>query len=258
MHIPRKKELQQLFGPGTTNIGHRGTRGLAPENTLISFQKAYEFTKFFELDTMNCGTGELVVIHDDSVNRTTNGLGLVSELPLSQIQSLDAGSFFNKEFAGIKIPTLKEVLTELPKDAIFDIEVKSQGNEKHRSKLAKALVSLVHSLSIQNRIFISSFDEYLLEKVKLEDPDLLRGQLLDVSWDEKEWKFSEPDLILPNHESVSKTFMNHMRDKDYMVLPYTVNKREDWKRLISLGVKGIITDRPDQFGEYLLEVSKGN
>jgi glycerophosphoryl diester phosphodiesterase len=234
-------------------MGHRGTRGLAPENTIASFRLASEVTNYFELDTMLCGSGELVVIHDETIDRTTTGKGQVSELSLKEIQSYDAGSFFSKEFASEVVPTLKEVFESLPQNCIFDIEVKSFGFEADRLRLAKALVSLIEELQIQSRIFISSFDAYLLQKVKLENPDLLRGQLLDLTWDKKEWDLSSPDLILPNFKSITKQWMDDLKSKDYLVIPYTVNSKEDWTRVIKLGVDGIITDRPDLLKTFLLK-----
>lgn len=232
-------------------MGHRGARGLFPENTFVSFRKSYPFTKYFELDTMLCGSGELVVIHDETIDRTTNGKGKVSNLSLAEIQKYDAGSFFSKEFAGERISTLQELIENMPNDTVFDIEVKSEGLEEERIRLAEALVPLIRNLNIKNRIFISSFDSHLLEKVKLKDPGLLRGQLLDKEWDESLWELSEPDLILPHHSSVNVEWVANLSKKDLIVIPYTVNEEKDWIRLIDAGVSGIITDRPDLLKVFL-------
>ncbi len=250
-HKPRKKELSELLGPGIINMGHRGARGLFPENTFVSFQRSYPFTRYFELDTMLCGSGEPVVIHDETIDRTTNGKGKVSDLNLSEIQKYDAGSFFSKEFAGERISTLQELIEKMPKDTVFDIEVKSEGMEKERIRLAEALIPLIRNLNIKDRIFISSFDSYLLEKIKLKDPNLLRGQLLDKEWDESLWDQSEPDLILPHHSSVSSDWVGSLSEKKLIVIPYTVNEEKDWIRLIDAGVSGIITDRPDLLKLFL-------
>lgn len=251
MHLPRKQEIVDLIGSEIVNMGHRGIRGLAPENTLASFQLAYESTRFFELDTMLCATGELVVIHDETLNRTTNGKGSVSELSLKEIQSYDAGSFFSGKFSSQVIPTLQEVLTTMPNDCIFDIEVKSFGFEADRLRLAKALVLLIEDLQIQSRVFISSFDAFLLQKVKLENPKLLRGQLLNTTWNKSEWELSAPDLILPNYTSVTKPWLSEIKSKNFTVIPYTVNSEADWRTMIELGVDGLITDRPDLLKLFL-------
>ncbi|TGN18826.1 glycerophosphodiester phosphodiesterase [Leptospira idonii] len=232
-------------------MGHRGTRGLAPENTLVSFQIANRFTPYFELDTMLCGSGELVVIHDETVDRTTNGKGRVSDLSLEEIQSLDAGAFFSEEFVGESIPSLRELFEKMPSNCIFDIEVKSEGEEKERIRLAEALIPLLKELKIENRVFISSFDSFLLGKVKEKNPSLLRGQLLDSVWKEEDWKVSEPDLILPNHRSVTKEWISQLHKEGYLVIPYTANEEADWIRLKEAGVDGIITDRPDLLLSYL-------
>jgi glycerophosphoryl diester phosphodiesterase len=248
---PRKDQISQLLGPDIVNMGHRGTRGLAPENTLASFLFASQSTRFFELDTMLCGSGELVVIHDVRIDRTTNGTGLVSELSLSELQSFDAGSFFSPEFYHARIPTLREVLLGLPEDCVFDIEVKSFGFEADRLKLAQALVALIDELNVSNRIFISSFDALLLQKVKLENPKYLRGQLLDVTWEPKDWEYSSPDLILPNFKSISKPMIDGLKSKGFLVIPYTVNEEADWQKVLDFGVDGIITDRPDLLKVFL-------
>jgi glycerophosphoryl diester phosphodiesterase len=251
MGKPRNSQLRDLFGKPVLNIGHRGTRGLAPENTLESFRKAYESTHIFELDTMLCGSGELVVIHDETIDRTTKGSGKVSDLSLSEIQSYDAGSFFSAEFSHAKVPTLREVLLGLPDECIFDIEVKSFGFDKDRWQLAKALLMLVTELKVQDRIFITSFDPNLLQMVKKENPDLLRGQLIDATWNERDWELSEPDLILPNFKSVTKTFVRHLEELDLIFIPYTVNQPGDWENIIQAGAYGIITDRPDLLKTFL-------
>ncbi len=237
-------------------MGHRGIRGLAPENTLLSFQMAYQSTRFFELDTMLCGSGELVVIHDETIDRTTSGKGLVSQLSLKEIQSYDAGSFFSPEFSKAKVPSLREVLTEMPDDSVFDIEVKSYSGENDRESLAKALSILIEELKIESRIFISSFDAKLLQKVKSQNPNLLRGQLLDTSWQEKDWEESEPDLILPNFMSLNAKTMAGFKSMGFLVIPYTVNEKLNWDHLIELGVDGMITDRPDLLKSYLEKFSK--
>ncbi|WP_411822544.1 glycerophosphodiester phosphodiesterase [Leptospira sp. 'Mane'] len=248
---PRKEELKALLGDSIVNMGHRGARGLFPENTLVSFRKSYPFTKYFELDTMLCGSGELVVIHDETIDRTTTGKGKVSDLDLREIQKYDAGSFFSKEFAGEKIPTLQELIEKMPTDTVFDIEVKSEGLERERILLAEALVPLIRNLKIRNRVFVSSFDSHLLEKVKLKDPNLLRGQLLEKEWDESLWNLSEPDLILPHHSSVRREWVDQLNEKNLIVIPYTVNEEKDWVRSIDAGVAGIITDRPDLLKSFL-------
>lgn len=254
MQKPRKDDLIRILGSQFVNMGHRGIRGLAPENTMASFRMAYSATRYFELDTMLCGSGELVVIHDETIDRTTTGKGQVSELSLTEIQSFDAGSFFSHQFQNEKIPTLREVFTGLPADTFFDVEVKSFGFEADRLKLAKALVSLISELQMESRVFISSFDAYLLQKVKLENPKLLRGQLLDVTWDKKEWHLSEPDLILPNFKSITEHWLDDLKANQYLIIPYTVNDEKDWDHLIQLGVDGIITDRPDLLKTYLEKV----
>lgn len=124
-------------------IGHRGARALAPENTLAGFRLAAKYGHGFELDTMLCKTGELVVIHDYSLDRVTNGKGKVKDSSLADIKHLDAGSHFSPEYKGEQIPTLDEVLNEFGGKAVIDIEIKSEESGEPAQKVADAVVDLL-------------------------------------------------------------------------------------------------------------------
>ncbi|MDF3818789.1 glycerophosphodiester phosphodiesterase family protein [Leptospira sp. 96542] len=249
----RQKRLHSLFPEPMANIGHRGARGLAPENTLVSFLVGGDYTNAFELDTMLCGTGELVVIHDFTVDRTTDGNGLVESLGLRELKSLDAGGFFHENFEGEEIPTLEEVIQAMPEDTVFDIELKSEGDKSKRQQLVEALLKLIHKSKIENRIFVSSFDWELIRAVKVENPEILRGLLIEENevLNPNFLEF-EPDIILPHHKSVTAEFKTTLGE--IPIIPYTVNEPKDWDRLVSLGVRGIITDYPDRLKTHLESV----
>ncbi|TGM82103.1 glycerophosphodiester phosphodiesterase [Leptospira mtsangambouensis] len=252
MFQPRIERLKTILGNGPANIGHRGARGLAPENTLVSFLVGAESTRFFELDTMLCASGELVVIHDFTVDRTTDGEGKVSAYKYRDLAELDAGSFFDEAFEGEQIPTLSQVIQTLPENTVFDIEMKSEGNPEERKALALALVKLIRKWKLSNRIWVSSFDWDLVDLIRKEDPEVLRGLLVEKGDSlNKNYMDYEPDLILPHLSACSMEFVDELKAKSLLVIPYTTNTEDEWKALLTAGVAGLITDYPDLLATYL-------
>ncbi|TGM54154.1 glycerophosphodiester phosphodiesterase [Leptospira biflexa] len=252
MWKPRTERLQTILGKEPANIGHRGARGLAPENTLVSFLVGSEFTHLFELDTMLCGSGELVVIHDFTVDRTTDGTGKVSEFSYRKLAELDAGGFFDESFEGEQIPTLSQVVQTLPETSVFDIELKSEGKTEEREALAKAVVKLIRKYQLIDRVWVSSFDWELVELVRQEEPEVLRGLLIEKgdSLNSRYMEY-EPDLILPHVSHCTKEFVTQCQSESLLVIPYTPNEEGEWKTLLEVGVSGLITDFPDLLADYL-------
>ncbi|MDX1960708.1 MAG: glycerophosphodiester phosphodiesterase family protein [Leptospiraceae bacterium] len=153
-HFPRKEVSSVVLSKNFHVIAHRGSREFAPENTMTAFRMAAKLGAGFELDTMQCKTGELVVIHDTSIDRTTNGKGNISELTLSEIKSLDAGSFF--------IPMMKENLKKWPLE-----EIKNAGknglifSKKFKGNIEK--LSREELLSLDESNFL--YSEFKNEKI---------------------------------------------------------------------------------------------
>lgn len=245
---PRSIQVEKLLG-GFRNMGHRGAKGLAPENTLASFKAGLEHTDCFELDTFLCGSGELIVLHDETLDRTTNGKGFASKQTWDQIKNLDAGSHFNTRYSNERIPLLRELLTQFSSQVLWDIELKSSESEKERINLTQSVVSLISDLKMENQVFLSSFDEQALYQIKLQNPNLIRGLLLEKGIRNFSNSLTEPDILLPHFSACDSEFMK--KANNLPVIPYTVNEESDWKKLMDLGVKGIITDYPDKLKKYL-------
>lgn len=253
--------LAQSSGPQI--IAHRGGAELGPENTQATFALAAEMGVGFELDVTLASTGEVIVLHDDSVDRTTNGTGLASELSLQEIQELDAGSWYGADFAGEPIPTLGQVLDRFGGQVLIDIEIKTH---PLREELAAGVVAEVQRLGLQDQVVVTSFDPMMLEQVKLLDPSIPRGQLTGTFKDDdlnpvtklvlrRMWLNgkSEPHFVAVEHTRITKRFMRKQQRKGREVWAWTVNDPEEMKRLLDMGVSGLITDRPD----VGLEVLKG-
>jgi glycerophosphoryl diester phosphodiesterase len=184
-------------------LGHRGASAYTPENTLIAFQRAFELgADGIELDVTLTQDGIPIVIHDDWVDRTTNGTGPVSDMTLEEIRQLDAGGWFNEEFRGEKIPTLEEVLTRVPADKIVNVELKTRilrpwpatatrlrfsrrvrmsvdmlGRLWEPSELERTVVRVIERTRVTNRVIVSSFNPISLYRVMKLSPTLTRGLL---------------------------------------------------------------------------------
>ena len=158
-------------------IAHRGASGHAPENTLAAFRKAVSLgVGFIETDLQLTRDARFVAIHDDTVDRTTNGHGAVHDLTLEGIRKLDAGSWFGSEYAGERIPTLEEILDFSKKnDVVFYLELKPGGSWGGEH----ALIGALREAAEIARTVVISFDGEILEAVRKIEPTLMTGLLYD-------------------------------------------------------------------------------
>lgn len=226
-------------------IAHRGASGLAPENTLAAFIKAKELgINWVEFDVMLTSCGEVVVIHDETVDRTTNGKGLVVEQTYASLKKLDAGSWFNPIFFKERIPTLKQVLELLNKLQLSaNIEIKAQlGMEKET--VARVLQNLEQT-KLHYPFLISSFSLTILENVRKQSSSCLLGFLMD-KW-LPDW-LSLCDQLNCATVNVNERILDHdkvqqIKKSGRFVLAYTVNDAERAKELFSWGVDAVFADR---------------
>lgn len=227
-------------------FAHRGASGYAPENTLESFRKAVELNaNAIELDVQLTKDGKIVVIHDYTLDRTTNGNGYVMENTLAEIKKLDAGSWFSSKFAGEKIPTLKEVIDELPEDIYINIEIKHFRLEERN--IGKAIVEFVEKYGLEERIIISSFDHQLLKKVRIENEKirigvLFYGKLHNIVSYISQTNLDPYSVHLPV-DYLDKVLIQELKEKGYRVLSYTVNEKRVLEEYPMLD--GYYTDFPN-------------
>jgi glycerophosphoryl diester phosphodiesterase len=150
-------------------IAHRGSSGSAPENTIAAIKKAVvEKSDYIEIDVQMTKDDQIVAIHDLSVDRTTNAKGLVKNKSLSELQKLDAGSWFDEKFKKEKVPTLKQILNELDNDQKLIIEVKNNNNEY--PGIEKEIVKIVKDHKGEIKIIYKSFSKDVLNRFKSLDP----------------------------------------------------------------------------------------
>jgi len=220
-------------------IGHRGAAGLVPENTLPSFERAVELgVAAIELDIHRC-QDTLVVIHDDTLERTTNGRGAVTDTPLETLRRLDAGN-------GAAIPLLDEVFTRLPVEIGINIELKGR---KTADMLARWLPSHAH-----RSILISSFDHQALEELKSIRVDCALAPLFG------RWQIGALETALGfgsgfinlSRKLATQSRLEEISAAGLKVLVYTVNELEEARRFFELGVWGVFTDYPDRISTSTL------
>jgi glycerophosphoryl diester phosphodiesterase len=233
-------------------IGHRGAAGEAPENTLASFQLALEQgAEAVELDVHETADGELVVCHDDTIDRTTNGSGAIHRLTVEELQRYDAGMWFHESYAGERVPTLEQVFQLLPKHIMINVEVKCS----YSPRLAKRLVELLEQYGRLQQDVISSFSHKVLHQLKQDEPRLKVGLLYTADLVRHrslaETAGFEVYSLHPYHLLCQPEDVADLTEHGLCTYPYTANKEEHLHRLIQAGVTGIITDFPGRLKKLL-------
>lgn len=229
------------------NCAHRGASGHAPENTLASFRLAMEMgAEMCELDVQQTADNRLVVMHDDTLNRTTSGRGALSERTLAELQEYDAGSWFDARCAGEKLPALEDVIALVRGKTQLNIEVKMHGRERD---LAALVVETIRRESFEQECVVTSFDWKIADEIKSLAPDLPVGYIF--GWREfAEEIFDGPaDLLSAHYSLVDAAFLSRARDAGKKVHVWTVNYKWLMRRLLKLGVDGIITNYPERLQE---------
>jgi glycerophosphoryl diester phosphodiesterase len=231
-------------------IAHRGYSSRYPENTLIAFEKALESdVQMIELDVTLTRDRKLVVIHDKTLDRTTNGRGRVADHTLAELKGLDAGGWFADRFSGEPIPTLAEVVARVAGRAAVNIEIKPEAYEAHHpdDAVERQIWNLLQHQNVSGDVLISSRDARVLAEIaRMECPPALvyltKGDADTGIFDacQKNGAFSwNVDYRYLNRSRIEKAHRLGLR-----VFAYTVNSPEEISALIKVGVDGIFTDDP--------------
>lgn len=243
------------------NIAHRGFSGKYPENTLLAFEKAIELgVDMIELDITLSKDKIPVVIHDDTLERTTNGKGKILNTLFSELKKLEAGSWMNSKYLGEKIPSLEEVLALIKKSKLLlNIEIKSSAFEKKLSDscIEVQTLGLIQKYKLMNRIVISSFEPNVLSRLRelsakiklayLVEPGFKKSKVDPISFVNKIQAVS-----LNMHKSqVRSDIFKKAKENKIPIFIYTVNTRMEMQRMIELGVEGVFTNYPDRLKKLL-------
>ncbi|MBW4080611.1 glycerophosphodiester phosphodiesterase family protein [Paenibacillus sp. S150] len=259
-------KVKELIDPAGNvyTIAHRGASGYAPENTLPAFELAIGMkADFIELDIHLTMDHIPVVIHDESVNRTTNGKGYVKNMTLEQITRLDAGSWFNKaypmfareSYAGITIPTLEQVFDTFGKNIKYILEIKDSTPNNNIESLINEYIT---KYDLEKEVAIHSFSAASLRKFHQINPAIPLYQLVWNNYAAS--RVSESYLadvksyaagISPNFQGITSAYVAQVKNSGLKVMPYTVNYQVNMDKAYLWGVDGVYTNFPDRFLEVI-------
>lgn len=268
-------------------IAHRGASGHAPESTMAAYELAHEWgVDYLELDAQLSSDGEVVVFHDDTIDRTSDGEGAINDYTLEELKALDTGTWFNEEnpdsasddFAGAEMLTLDELFEHFGHDARYYIETKSP---QLNPGLEEALVEKLeeHDMIESGRVLVQSFEQDSLLKVQALNDDV---PLIQLVWyypseeeDSKlvEWTGVTPgpaeitdedfqavadyavgigtNYIYDGREVIDADFIQQAQENGLPVHVYTINETEEMERLMDMGVNGLFTNYPDRLLELV-------
>ena len=251
-------------------MAHRGGAGLWPENTMYSFERAVDLgVDVLETEIQSTADNILVLMHDSTVDRTTNGSGPISALTLEELKTLDAGHNWSSDGgqtfpfrgSGITVPTLEEVFTALPNVRI-NIDIK-----KEKPSLVASLCKTIRAFDTVDRVMVASFISKVLKAFRRVCPEVAtsagRGEvtrffIMNLLFLGAAYRPTCQALQVPEYSSgmhvVTKRFVDVAHNLHLEVHAWTINEVSDMMRMLALGVDGIITDYPDRLIDLLREV----
>ena len=235
------------------NIAHRGASSYAPENTFAAYDKALAMgVDHIELDVHYTSDGHIVVIHDDEIDRTTNGSGPVSDHTLAQLRSLDAGSWFSLQYAGERIRSLGEVLEHYKDRLHIHLEVKA-----HVEGLASRSADMVHGYGMADGVTFTSFWKPALEELRAYAPELPTGWLVPPGpgpWDPS-YVQQALDLgltqLCPRADVLTPELVDELHSKGLLVRAWGIANEDLMRRAVDAGADGMTINFPDKLVEYL-------
>lgn len=235
------------------NFAHRGAAGHCPENTMISFARALELgATGLETDVQMTRDGRLVLIHDETLQRTAGSPEWVKDATLEEIKSCDAGSWYHEGFQGERIPTLEELLDLVrDKDTVVNLELKN-GIVLY-PELESKVIDTVRQFGLSERVIISSFNHYSLVECKKIAPEIRTG-ILYMEGIYEPWDYARrigADALHAFKYALRPELVAAAAKAGVPYHPFTVNEQQEMKALIEAGVAGIITDYPDRLAELL-------
>ncbi|WP_240508060.1 glycerophosphodiester phosphodiesterase [Virgibacillus indicus] len=232
----------------TKIFAHRGSFGTHPENTMAAFREAERVgANGIELDVHLTKDNQIAVIHDNTVDRTTNGSGEVRSLTLDELRKLDAGSKYSEKFRGERILSLKEVLSWM-KGNTLELNVELKNATVEYPDFEVKLLQEVQNSDLEDRVFFSSFNHYALKKMNEMNPDIecavLYQERLYKPWDYA--KTLGAGSLHPHFPNTSEDMVKEAQKNGFPVRVYTVNKEKYMEKFIRAGCAAIITDYPEK------------
>ncbi|MFE4762966.1 glycerophosphodiester phosphodiesterase [Bacillus mycoides] len=245
------------------NIAHRGASAYAPEHTIEAYKLGQQLKgDYIEIDLQMTKDGRLIAMHDETLDRTTNGTGLVRNHTLTEIKQLDAGSFFNEkypdlakeEFKHAKVPTLAEIIETFGHNANYYIETKSPDEYPG---MEEKLLEIINHYHINDKVIIQSFSEKSLQKIHSLNTNISLVQLLSYK---KAVQLTELEIenykkycigLGMNFKYIDAAYVKKIKKYGLEVHPFTVDNEKDMKKLLIWGVDGMFTNYPDRLHSIL-------
>ena len=230
-------------------VAHRGSSARAPENTLAAFEQAIdEGADAIELDVRLSKDGELIVCHDATINRCSDGSGKAADLTLRELKRVSAGAWFGKRFAGERIPTLGEVLERCGHRISVNIELKA-GRFENRSSLPDRCCELIASHHLRESVLVTSFHHSFIARLRRIHPDIPAGLLLNPAHLVRRLfrmvrGFYDVDYLVIGGASLRKSFVEEAHRHGVKVGEFTVNSRRRMERAYRYALDAVITNDP--------------
>jgi glycerophosphoryl diester phosphodiesterase len=240
--------LLRSAGSPVLRVGHRGAKGHAPENTFASFNLAVDLgVNAVETDVHLSKDGEVVLIHDHAVDRTTDGKGFVKDMTLRELKQLDAGSWFDPKFAGQQIPMLSELLAWAQDRVGVAIEIKN--GPIYYPGIAQKVIRLLKQYSMERQAILISFDHVVLREAKMIAPEVATGILYVGRFVDEPGaaRAAAADALHPNWAFVTPDLVERAHASGLAVSPWCPNDLPTIRLLSQMGVDSIGTDYPDLF-----------
>lgn len=228
-------------------IAHRGASAAAPENTMPAFRAALDAgALWIETDVQPTVDDQLILIHDDDVDRTTDGTGCVRDFDLAALRALDAGSSFHSSFAGTRIPLLAELLPLITADRRLLLEIKGD----HTTAQLQLILDLIDTTGTADRVFLQSFEIPVLERLRALRPTDPIGLLVEVIEGDPVAQCRELGATTYNPDVLELVkypgLVAELHAAGIAIQPWTADSKQEWAQLTALGVDGIITDLPGE------------
>ena len=241
--------------PEFISIAHRGASSYAPENTFAAYDKALAMgVNHVELDVHLTRDDHIVVIHDDTVDRTTEAHGRVSDFTLDELRSLDAGSWFNSEFTGERIRSLGETLEHYKGRLYFHIEIKQR---EIAGGLARRTIDMVRGYGLTDSVTITSFNKEWLEEAAAYDSALPKGWLVpsgSAGWDDSIIEQSKElglAQICPRADLTTPELVDRIHAEGFVVRCHGLYNEDLMRHAVDVGADGATVNFPDKMVEYL-------
>jgi len=237
-------------------IAHRGFSGQAPENTQVAIRRAIDVgADMVEVDVTMTADGHVILLHDETLDRTTDGKGPPTAMTLAEVRALDAGSWFAPDFAGEKIPTLVDALESVKDRILINIEIKSEAVEHG---VVPKVAALIVEHGMVDQVVVSSFSPEALRRMKVTEPAVVTASLFN----KKIHTGRDPLEIIQEVGSrgfnisgkrLTAAMVDRCHRRQIPVAVYTINKASVMHRLMAMGVDAVFTDHPDRMREVVAD-----